>query len=330
MPSARRAVIDVGTNSVKLLVADVRGREVRPVWEDSSQTRLGSGFYRTRRLQPEPVARTAAAVASFARVAREWNAATTRVIATSAAREALNPGDLVSAVAGAAGLVLEIISGDQEAEWVFQGVATNPDLGDQPILLLDVGGGSTEFIVGRGRHKHFHASFPLGTVRLMETLPHSDPPRPEELAACRLWLQTFFGQEILPRVKPALRHVTEPSSPAEHVQLVGTGGTTSILARIEGQMDDYNRRRIDHTRLSLARVRHHVNRLWSLPLAERQQIVGLPRNRADVILTGAAIYEAVLEQFRLSELRVSTRGLRFAAVMSEQPVGDSGLAGRSG
>jgi exopolyphosphatase / guanosine-5'-triphosphate,3'-diphosphate pyrophosphatase len=330
MAPARRAVIDVGTNSVKLLVADVTGREVLPVWEDSRQTRLGSGFYRTRRLQPEPVARTAAAVANFAQVAHEWKAEATRVIATSAARDAVNPAELVSAIVGATGLPVEIISGDQEAEWVFQGVTTDPELAAQPLLLLDVGGGSTEFILGRGRHKHFRASFPLGTVRLMEHLPHSNPPKPEELAACQRWLRDFFGEVVCPKVEPALRCETDLFSAAEGVQLVGTGGTTSILARIEGQLDSFDRRRIERTRLSRARVRHHVNRLWSLPLAERQQIVGLPRNRADVILTGAAIYEAVMEHFNLAELRVSTRGLRFAAVMMEGPGGDSELAGRSG
>ena len=110
MKNARRAVIDVGTNSIKLLVADVMGREVKPVWEDSKQTRLGSGFYETHRLQPEAIARTAQAVALFAAKAREEKADSLRVIATSAARDAVNPGELTSAIEQASGLKVSGLS----------------------------------------------------------------------------------------------------------------------------------------------------------------------------------------------------------------------------
>jgi exopolyphosphatase / guanosine-5'-triphosphate,3'-diphosphate pyrophosphatase len=315
MPSVRRAVIDVGTNSVKLLVADVDGHEVKPVRENSRQTRLGSGFYETRRLQSDAIAGTAQAVAHFAGLARECKAVSIRVIATSAARDAVNPNDLVAAIESVAGLKVEIISGEQEAEWVFQGVTTATELANEPLLLLDVGGGSTEFILGQGEHNHFRQSFPLGTVRLLEKTPPSDPPKPEELQACREWLREFFLKEVRPQLEPALQKEAALSPKRAPIQLVGTGGTTSILARMEGQLDDFDRERIEGTRLNLERVRWHLQRLWSLPLSERQQIIGLPRKRADVILTGAAIYEAVMVQFNFAELRISTRGLRFAAVM---------------
>ncbi len=314
MSHSRRAVIDVGTNSVKLLVADIDGRDVRPVCEESKQTRLGQGFYKAHRLQPEPIAKTAAAIASYAGKARELHADTIRVIATSAARDAKNPQDLLSAVEKESGLKVEIISGEQEAEWVFQGVSTDPQLASQALLLLDVGGGSTEFILGSGGHNHFSKSFPLGTVRLMEDLPHSDPPKTGELATCRDWLRKFMQAEIEPELAPQLKREAKTGG----VQLIGTGGTISILARMELEMDDFQREHIEAARLSLERVRWHVEHLWRLPLAKRQQIVGLPKKRADVILTGAAIYEAVMEQFGFAELRVSTRGLRFAAVMDSK------------
>jgi exopolyphosphatase/guanosine-5'-triphosphate,3'-diphosphate pyrophosphatase len=318
MPSVRRAVIDVGTNSVKLLVADVAGRDVRPVFEGSNQTRLGSGFYKTRRLRPEAIAETAAAVARFAAQARDQNASATRVIATSAARDAVNPVELISAIEAASGLKVEIISGEQEAEWVFQGVTTDPELARQPLLLLDVGGGSTEFILGAGAHKHFRASFPVGTVRLMETIPHSDPPQIEEFNACREWLQNFLATEVRPQLEAALQREAKAGSLRDGLIFVGTGGTTSILARMEAGLQDYDRQQIEATRLSLERVRWHVLRLWGLPLAERQQIAGIPKKRADVILTGVMIYREVMELFGFSELRASTRGLRFAAVMDEE------------
>ncbi|MBI3853432.1 MAG: Ppx/GppA family phosphatase [Verrucomicrobia bacterium] len=313
--SVRRAVIDVGTNSIKLLVADVAGHHVQPLWEDSKQTRLGSGFYETHILQPNAIAQTAAAVTDFAAKAREWNAASIRIFATSAARDAVNAADLVSAIEHASGLEVKIISGEQEADWVFKGVTTDAELARQPLLILDVGGGSTEFILGHGEHKDFRHSFPLGTVRLLEKMPHSDPPTVRELVGCRNWLKHFLETEVRPKLEPSLRQEIGLIREHRPVLLVGTGGTTSILARMEAKLETYDRERIEATRLSLERVRWHSERLWSLPLAERKQIVGLPKKRADVILPGVAIYEAVMEQFGFSELRVSTRGLRFAAVM---------------
>jgi exopolyphosphatase/guanosine-5'-triphosphate,3'-diphosphate pyrophosphatase len=309
MSHSPRAVIDVGTNSVKLLVAEIHGREIRPIWEDSKQTRLGHGFYETHRLQAEPIAKTAKAVTTFASKARELQAISIRIIATSAARDAVNPQDLVAAIETEAGLRVEIISGEKEAEWVFRGVTTDPALATQPLLLLDVGGGSTEFILGQGERQDFRESFPLGTVRLMEKVPHSDPPRAEELAECRTWLKMFLDSEVQPKLAPKINRAG--------LQLVGTGGTVSILARMELKAEDYNREDIEATRLSRERVNWHVRHLWSLPLAAREKIIGLPTKRADVILTGAAIYEAVMEQFGFAELRVSTRGLRFAALMEE-------------
>jgi exopolyphosphatase/guanosine-5'-triphosphate,3'-diphosphate pyrophosphatase len=315
METVRRAVIDVGTNSIKLLVADVCGRDVRPVGEDSRQTRLGKGFYETHRLQPESIARSAEAVAEFARVAREDNTASIRVIATSAARDAVNADELTSAITQASGLKVEIISGDQEAEWAFQGVTTDTDLAATPLLLLDVGGGSTEFILGQGDQKHFAHSFPLGTVRLLEKFPHSDPPTRGEFTACRDWLKQFLQSEVRPKLEPALRRETNLHPQSGGIQLVGTGGTTSILTRIELKLECFDRDRIEDARLSLAQVKTQRKNLWALPLAERKQVTGLPKLRADVILTGVIIYEAVMEEFGFQQLRVSTRGLRFAAVM---------------
>ena len=301
METVRRAVIDVGTNSVKLLVADVSGRDVKPVFEESRQTRLGRGFYETRRLQPEPVARTAEAVREFVEIARERNAASVR--------DAINPADLTDSIFRASGLKPEIISGAREAEWAFQGVATDLELAKTPLLLLDVGGGSTEFILGCGAKKSFAHSFPLGTVRLMEKFPPSDPPSSGEFTACRDWLKDFLHHEVRPQLEPALKNETG------EIRLVGTGGTTSILARIEKKLDRYDREKIERTVLSFEQVVSHRKNLWKLPLSGRKEIPGLPKLRADVILTGVLIYETVMEEFGFNELRVSTRGLRFAAVM---------------
>src|SRR5438105_3533337 len=133
MSHSRRAVIDVGTNSIKLLVADVAGHDVHPLLEESKQTRLGRGFYETHRLQSDAITMTATAAAKFADAARAQNANSIRVIATSAARDAVNPRDLTDAIEQASGLKVEIISGEQEADWVFQGVTTDPALAKIPL-----------------------------------------------------------------------------------------------------------------------------------------------------------------------------------------------------
>ena len=311
MNSMRRAVIDVGTNSVKLLVAGVRGQNVQPILEESRQTRLGKNFYDTRRLQADAIAQTARAVADFAKTAREKNAGSIRVIATSAARDALNANDLVSAIETASGLKLEIISGEQEAEWAFQGATCGTDLAKTPLLLLDVGGGSSEFILGHGGHQGFARSFALGTVRLMEKYPTSDPPTPGDLAKCRDWVEHFLQREI----RPALDPVLQCEKKAGPVQLAGTGGTATILALMELKSGHFNRGQIEAAHLTLEKVQAHAEHLWKLPLARRREIPGLPRSRADVILTGVLIYASVMKEFGFAELRVSTRGLRFAAVM---------------
>jgi exopolyphosphatase/guanosine-5'-triphosphate,3'-diphosphate pyrophosphatase len=319
----RRAVIDVGTNSTKLLVGDVTAGEVAPVLETSRQTRLGEGFYETHHLQPEPIARTARAIRELTDTARGLGTSSLRVIATSAAREANNAEALIGAVREATGLRLEIISGAQEADWAFRGVTTDQQLAMQPLIILDLGGGSTEVIIGAGNIQHFRHSFSLGTVRLMEKIPHSDPPRAAELEACRDWVRNFLGTEVTPRVQQSIQW-EKPLSGDHPLALVGTGGTATIMARMELELESYDREKLESARLSLNRIRWHTGRLWSLPLAARKQIKGLPENRADVILTGVVIYEAIMEALGLLQLRVSTRGLRFAALLDDtvpwQPV----------
>jgi exopolyphosphatase/guanosine-5'-triphosphate,3'-diphosphate pyrophosphatase len=307
----RHAVIDIGTNSVKLLVGDVASQHVVPVCEDSEQTRLGRGFYETHVLQADAIAQTAEAVAKFSIEARRLGAASIRVIATSAARDATNAAELVNAIKKSSGLEVVIISGEQEADWAFQGVISDPELALHPLLILDVGGGSTEFILGESGHSHFRESFQLGTVRLLERFPVSDPPQNSELEHCRAWLRNFIRENVAPKLRPVMAHCEERT-----VQLVGTGGTSTILSRIANKMNDFDRDRIEATRLRRDKVHDLTGQLWSLNLDERRTIAGLPPKRADVILFGSAIFDVVMEEFSFAEMRPSMRGLRYAALMA--------------
>lgn len=304
MCSSRRAVIDIGTNSVKVLVADISERRVAAVWEESEQTRLGRGFYETHQLQAGAIEHTASAVARFVQRAKATGASDIRLIATSAARDAVNKDDLLGAIQCACGMPLEVISGEQEAEWVFQGVSTDQRFHGHTLMIVDVGGGSTEVVLGEQGHYSFRQSFPLGSVRLLEKLA------PAGLDSCRTWLQDFFNREIAPAIELRL-HKTD----GKEIQLVGTGGTTSILARMELETQSFDRDAIEQVVLSRERVRHWLQRLWSVPVDTRKQFVGLPPNRADIIPFGVAIYEAMMDHFGFPELFVSTRGLRFGAVL---------------
>jgi exopolyphosphatase/guanosine-5'-triphosphate,3'-diphosphate pyrophosphatase len=305
----RRAAIDVGTNSVKLLVADVQGSCVVPILEESLQTRLGRGFYQNHLLQPEPIEATALAVREFVQRARNHGAGFIRVIGTSAARDARNASELIAAILNQSGLILEVISGEREAEWAYQGVATRPDLASGSLLLLDVGGGSSEFIVGENSTLRFRRSFDLGTVRQLESLKLADPPGLPALRQLQEQLSAHFQHDIVPEVAPAL------AACASRPRLIGTGGTATLLGRMEAQMTDFDRDTIESQTLTCERIATLAESLWTQPLSQRQRIPGLPPNRADVILTGVVIYQTIMRELGFPSFQPSTRGLRFSALL---------------
>ncbi|MDB6040183.1 MAG: putative Ppx/GppA phosphatase [Verrucomicrobiales bacterium] len=307
MPFPTRAVIDIGTNSVKLLVGSVEGRNVHPLLEKSEQTRLGQGFYESRRLQPQPIQDTAEAVAAFVREAKStFDLSSIRIVATSAARDALNQQELLDAIQTASGHSVEVISGEEEADWVFEGVTSDPSFATDPLLVLDVGGGSTEFIAGQGTKKFYRNSFNIGTVRLLEKLSVEDPPTADDWDKCSNLTNSFFRDQIVPALSPYIR---------SGFRLVGTGGSATILARIKYSLRSFERDKIEGAVLSRCELYEIQERLWMLPLEERKRIVGLPSKRADVILTGVAIYIAVMEHLQFDLVNISTRGLRYAALL---------------
>ena len=154
-----------------------------------------------------------------------------------------------------------------------------------------------------------------GTVRLLEELRGlGDPPGAAALANCRARLRIFMDEQVAPAVEPALRQC------GTSARLIGTGGTATILARMEGQMEDFNReQRIESVPLSLKQIRAHMEQLWAISLADRRKVPGLPSNRADVILTGMVIYEAIMQRFGFDGLGISTRGLRYWALLESEP-----------
>jgi exopolyphosphatase/guanosine-5'-triphosphate,3'-diphosphate pyrophosphatase len=310
---ATRAIIDIGTNSVKLLVADVSAGCANALFEGSEQTRLGAGFYETHKLSADSIEKTAEAVRRFIERAAEFRPVSLDVMATSAARDAVNREELVEAIWRAAKKDLKVISGEQEAEWAFSGVACDPKLADGTLLVMDIGGGSTEFVIGANGHRQAGRSFQIGTVRLLEKFRPSDPPTKTEREKCLSWLREFFADEIKPFVRENLQN--------GDAILVFTGGTASILGRLKWKLRSYDRDKIEGTILSARELADQTMKLWRLPLEARKHLPGLPASRADVIIMGAAILEAATEALGFPEARISTRGLRFGALLHVEEFG---------
>lgn len=298
---------------MKLLVGDVSGHQVTPVLETSRQTRLGAGLYRDRTLEAGRISATADAVRELVQQARGCGVVRLKLLATSAAREARNQRELLHALEAASGLRVEVLSGEQEARWAFRGATSDPRYSDVPLLLVEVGGGSTQFIAGHRDHLFFGNSFHLGTVRALERFPPSDPPTPVEWEACAGHIRQFLASEILPVIGPALVSAHEKAP----FTCVAAGGTASILGCLELGLQRFDRGALEAVRLTPERLEIVERQLWSLTLEQRRTLPGLPANRADVILTGTSIYAAMCELFGFAEVHISTRGLRFAALMDE-------------
>jgi exopolyphosphatase / guanosine-5'-triphosphate,3'-diphosphate pyrophosphatase len=306
----RHAVIDVGTNSVKLLVGEVRPEGVHPVWEDSEQTRLGRGLYESGCLQPDAVARTVQAVGRMASVAREHGAECVRVFATSAAREAPNADDLRSAVQGEVGLVLEVVSGEREAWWGYLGVASDPQLGGGRLVVVDAGGGSTEVVVGAEGRVLLRESLPLGCVRLLERHPVGDPPSAEDWEGCGAAIRDGLAGGVGRRLDEWLSETTDRG-----YRLVGASGTATILAKLKRGVTGWDREALEGVRWSRSELAGFRERLWGMTLAERRGLKGMPPERADVMLVGVAIYEVLMARLGMAELRISLRNLRYGALL---------------
>lgn len=318
MNTERRAVLDVGTNSVKVLVADVSGTSVSPLLEQSRQTRLGDGLYEQHLLRPDRIAATVAAAAEFHSLALERQARVFRIVATSATREARNRAELLQPLQEAWGVPVEVISGEVEADLAFAGVCTDERYRDVPLAVLEVGGGSTQVLLGHAGKVHYKVSLSLGAVRLLQRCPHSNPPSLAEHKACKAVISELLDERVAREVNSAIR--AECSSCQGECIFVGTGGTASVLGGMAAGLESFDRTILDQTCLTLDEVVAHENRLWQSSLESRKQFVGLPPNRADIILYGASIVSSVMRVLGAGPYRVSTRGVRFGAALTARNI----------
>jgi exopolyphosphatase/guanosine-5'-triphosphate,3'-diphosphate pyrophosphatase len=293
---SRVAAVDIGTNSVRLLVADVDGSgasaTLAPVERLMRITRLGQGVDAARSLHPDAIERTLTVLREYGEVCRRLDVERVRATATSAARDATNRDDFFGPATEALGVRPELLSGDEEARLSFLGATADLDA-PAPYLVVDIGGGSTEFVVGTDEPTAA-MSVDIGCVRVTEQFLHSDPPTPEELSGAVSVVRdhlTDVAREI-----PAVR---------EAKTMVGLAGTITTVAAVEQGLAEYDRDRIHHFRLSHAAAEDVFRTLALEPVSERRHNPGLEAGRVDVIVGGAIVLVSILRAFEIDEVLVS-------------------------
>ena len=284
----RVAAVDLGTNSTRLLVADVDGERVDEVARRTEITRLGEGVDERRKLLPLPVARVRNMLSEYRRELERLGAERVLAIATSAVRDAENGEAFLGEIEWSYGFAARLLSGEEEAELTRRGVANGRALTDG-TLVLDVGGGSTELITATSR-----TSVDIGSVRLTERHLRSDPPTAEELAGA-----AESARAALPELETS--------------DAIGVAGTVTTLAALE--LGGYDPAQVHGHRLTRAGVATQLERLASLPLAERRELPGLEPERAPVIVGGAVIVREVLDRYGLDALEASERDILHGAAL---------------
>lgn len=297
--ASRCAAIDVGTNTVLLLVAERRDGGFAPVVERAEITRLGRGVDASGRLDAAAIRDTVGVLAEYAREARALGADRIVCVATSAARDAANGAEFFEAARAAAGLVPEVISGDEEARLVYASAWRDfGGHGGGPLAVLDVGGGSTEFTHGRGPAPEGRTSLQVGAVRLTERHVRTDPISGAELDGLRR------------AARDALRSLSSMTLPPGG-RLVGVAGTVTTLSAVAQALPAYDAARVHGAALSLAEAEALVTRLATLPVKARAALPGMEPKRADVILAGALIVAEAMRVTGFERLTVSDRGVRW-------------------
>jgi exopolyphosphatase / guanosine-5'-triphosphate,3'-diphosphate pyrophosphatase len=309
----RVAVVDIGTNSTRLLIADVDPSTgaIDELLRRSEVTRLGAGVDSAGSLSEDAIARVRETLAEYRRAMDAHRCEANLAVLTSAARDAANGPRFAARVREEYGLDAQILTGDQEAQLTFLGAMSDRRQGSERTVVIDIGGGSTEFIIGVGRTAGFHVSLPAGVVRMSERHIHSDPPVPKELQQLALETRSIFLEGL-------------PSGEREPVELgVAVAGTATSAAAIDQELDPYDPLRVHGYRLSLATVELLLARIAGMDEAERRGLVGLDPNRAPTIVAGLVLLVEAMRAFALDSVEVSEHdilhggALQLAGVVSD-------------
>jgi exopolyphosphatase/guanosine-5'-triphosphate,3'-diphosphate pyrophosphatase len=294
------ATIDIGTNTTLLLVAEGSGpADVRALEEHAEITRLGRGIGKDGGLSPEAVARTLAVLEAYAGIARA-HGAPVAAIGTEALRRAPNADEFLQPAARILGAPVEVIGGEREAALTYRAAVTSfPEVASGPLVVIDIGGGSTEVIVAEGGDIRLRDSLPLGSVRFTEKYIHNDPALTSEVAA------------VSTGIESALAAVPARSVDGHPYQLVGTAGTVTTLAAMAQDLASWDPARVHGYRLKRMDLEAQIERLARSNQREREQMAGLDPRRADVILAGACILAAFVRRLDAPYVLVNDRGIRW-------------------
>lgn len=292
----RVAAVDLGTNSTRMLVADVEDGRISEVVRRLRITRLGEGVDESRLLLEAPMARVRAVLGEYRRELEALGAARTLLVATSAVRDAGNGAAFLSRLERDFGVVAHLLGGDDEALLTFRGVTAGRELQGE-TLILDVGGGSTELVVGGPGGVSFHTSLDVGCVRMTERFLASDPPARAELEACAAHVRSLLPSF---EIKAA----------------IGVAGTVTTLAALDLGLAEYDPERIHGHVLTPRAVERELELLVSLPLERRRELPGLEPARAPVIVAGVVIVREVLARYGLRSLEASERDILHGAALA--------------
>jgi exopolyphosphatase/guanosine-5'-triphosphate,3'-diphosphate pyrophosphatase len=297
----RFASVDLGTNTVLLLVADIQPDGSFLVVDDRAEiTRLGEGVDRNGFLGEAAQSRSLAALKNYARQCRNLDADEVVIVGTSALRDAANRAAFIDRVKQECGWTLRVLSGEEEARYSFVAVCRGLDLQRQPVLAVDVGGGSTELMWGTQGALTSWVTMQLGSVRLTERYLIADPPCKEELRQLTSAIDTELQRQCGgPRMNSA--------PPAT----VGIAGTFTTLAALALGLKTYSHRDVHGSRLSRPELARLIDLFKSQSVAQRRQIPGLDPGRADVILAGSLLVERIMTFFGIDQVLVSDQGVRY-------------------
>lgn len=303
--SRRVAVVDVGSNSTRLLVADVGGGRVAKVERQSRVTRLGRGVDLAGRLSNEAIEETCAAVADFVEICKATGAEAVDTIATSAVRDAADGGAFVAELRERFALSPRVLDGEEEARLTYRG-ATCERPPTEATLVIDIGGGSTELVVGIGEEIVFHASLQVGVVRHTERHISADPPTATELES--------LATDVRGRIEAAIAGRPEAVAAAG----VAVAGTPTSLAAVELGLEPYDPdpARVHGHVLSLDSIQRRLSQLASAPLAERAEVPGLHPDRAPTIVAGVVILAEAMRAFGLERIEVSEHDILYGAALA--------------
>jgi exopolyphosphatase / guanosine-5'-triphosphate,3'-diphosphate pyrophosphatase len=289
----RVGVVDIGTNSTRLLIADVEGAGVEEIERRTTVTNMGRGVDHTGLLCSEAVEDVCTVIGDYKARYEEMGAERIMAIATSAVRDAANGEAFITELRERFGLGARLLTGEEEAHLTYLG-ATAQRPADHPTLVFDIGGGSTELVIGEGSEVGFHVSLQAGTIRQSERHLTSDPPDPHELED--------MAADIRNLIERAIAAQPEGGRP---VRAIAVAGTPTSLAAIDQELVPYDPGRVHGYRLGMKRIQRMLSRLSSLPLAERLRVPGLHPGRAPTIVAGTVILVQVMRAFGLQEVEVS-------------------------